>query len=210
MSTDSPTKVFVVDDSAAVRDSLRWLIESVGHEVEDFVSGAEVLDRLQKAIPACIVLDVRLRGMGGLDVQEELVRRGLSVPVIMITGHGDVPMAVRAMKLGALDFLEKPFSDQLLIDRVQHAIDVGRQARASGVERAEVESRVASLSPREREVMALLAEGKANKEVASILGLSPRTVEGHRARLMDKLGIASLAELVRLQLRVTSPDKRTA
>jgi two-component system response regulator FixJ len=210
MSTDSPTKVFVVDDSAAVRDSLRWLIESVGHEVEDFASGAEVLDRLQSATPACIVLDVRLRGMGGLDVQEELVRRGLSVPVIVITGHGDVPMAVRAMKLGALDFLEKPFSDQLLIDRVQHAIDVGLEARASGVERAEVESRVASLSPREREVMALLAEGKANKEVASILGLSPRTVEGHRARLMDKLGIASLAQLVRLQLRIASPDKRTA
>ena len=204
----APHRVYVVDDNAEMRKSLRWLIESVDLEVVTCASAAEFLETYREGPPACLVLDVRLRGMSGVELQEELQRRGLAIPVIVITGHADVPMAVRAMKLGAIDFIEKPFSDQVLIDRIQQAIETHARIRTAESEREELRARVEILSPREREVMALLAEGKANKEVASVLGLSTRTVEGHRARLMEKLGIDSLAQLVRIHVEVREAASR--
>jgi two-component system response regulator FixJ len=196
---DSAT-VFVLDDDASMRDSLRWLIQSVGLPVEAYSSAGDFLEKYDRERPGCLVLDVRMRGMSGLELQEELVRRGISVPVIVVTGHADVPMAVRAMKAGALDFLEKPFSDQALLDRIQRAIEIDREARRSRDERADVLARLAVLTRREREIVDLLVEGKANKEIAAELGLSTRTVEGHRAHIMDKVGATSFAELVRMTL----------
>jgi two-component system, LuxR family, response regulator FixJ len=198
--------VYVVDDDAAVRSGLKWLIESVDLEVAECASAQAFLDTYDRSRPGCLVLDVRLRGMSGLDLQAELGRRAITIPTIIITGHGDVPMAVRAMKLGAIDFVEKPFNDQQLLERIQHAIEADQDARRGDRERAEVEALLATLSPREREVLDLLVLGKANKEVADQLGLSTRTVEGHRARLMEKLACTSLAELVRLSLRAAPAD----
>jgi FixJ family two-component response regulator len=146
------------------------------------------------------VLDVRLPGMSGLELQAEMVRRGISLPIIVISGHADVPMAVRALKMGAFDFFEKPISDQVLLDRVQQAIQGDLEARSRCVERAELLARVETLTARERQVMELLIDGKANKEVADALGLSTRTVEGHRAHLMEKLAVRSLADIVRIGL----------
>ena len=196
--------VYVVDDDAAVRDGLKWLIESVELQVAPCPSAQAFLEAYDRSRPGCLVLDVRLRGMSGLDLQAELARRDISIPTIVVTGHGDVPMAVRAMKLGAIDFVEKPFNDQELLERIQKAIEGDLQARRGDRERAEACALLATLSPREREVLDLLVLGKANKEVADQLGLSTRTVEGHRARLMEKLACGSLAELVRLSLRAAS------
>lgn len=193
--------VYVVDDDAAVRDSLAWLIQSVDLKAVACPDAQAFLDAYDRSQPACLVLDVRMRGMSGLDLQAELARREIAVPTIIITGHGDVSMAVRAMKMGAVDFVEKPFNDQELLERIQRAIDSDQAAREGGREREQACALLASLSPREREVMDLLVLGKANKEVADQLGLSTRTVEGHRARLMEKLSCTSLAELVRLSLR---------
>jgi RNA polymerase sigma factor (sigma-70 family) len=193
--------VYVVDDDAAVRDGLKWLIESVELQVAPCPSAQAFLDAYDPTRPGCLVLDVRLRGMSGLDLQAELARLDISIPTIVVTGHGDVPMAVRAMKLGAIDFVEKPFNDQELLERIQRAIEADQEARQGDRERAEACALLATLSPREREVLDLLVLGKANKEVADQLGLSTRTVEGHRARLMEKLACGSLAELVRLSLR---------
>lgn len=192
--------VFVVDDEASMRDSLRFLLESVGLRVETYPEAGEFLDSWSPERAGCIVTDVRMRGMSGLELQEELVRRAIDVPVIVITGHGDVPMAVRAMKSGAIDFLQKPFSDQALLDRVQQAIEIAQDKRRSRAERVEIEGRLSLLTPREREIADLLVDGKANKEIAGELGLSTRTVEGHRAHIMDKLGADSFADLVRLVL----------
>lgn len=197
--------VYVVDDDAAVRDGLKWLIESVELQVAPCPSAQAFLEAYDRSRPGCLVLDVRLRGMSGLDLQAELARRDISIPTIVVTGHGDVPMAVRAMKLGAIDFVEKPFNDQELLERIQKAIEGDLEARRGDRERAEACALLATLSPREREVLDLLVLGKANKEVADQLGLSTRTVEGHRARLMEKLACGSLAELVRLSLRAESP-----
>jgi RNA polymerase sigma factor (sigma-70 family) len=196
----SDTTVFIVDDDPASRDPLRFLLESVELKVITFASAGEFLDAFDPQTPGCLILDVRLRGMSGLDLQAELNRRGLAVATIFLTGHADVPMAVRAMKNGAFDFLEKPFNDQELLDRVQQAIERDRNARVREAERAEQQHRLEALTPREREVMDLLVEGRANKEAADALGLSVRTIEGHRARLMEKLGANSLADLVRIRL----------
>jgi RNA polymerase sigma factor (sigma-70 family) len=197
--------VYVVDDDAAVRDGLKWLIESVDLQVAPCPSAQAFLDAYDRSRPGCLVLDVRLRGMSGLDLQAELARRDISIPTIVVTGHGDVPMAVRAMKLGAIDFVEKPFNDQELLERIQKAIEADLEARRGDRERAAACALLATLSPREREVLDLLVLGKANKEVADQLGLSTRTVEGHRARLMEKLSCGSLAELVRLSMRAEPP-----
>jgi len=197
--------VYVVDDDAAVRDSLGFLIESVALGVVRCASAQAFLDAYDRTQPGCLVLDVRMRGMSGLDLQAELARREITIPTIIVTGHGDVSMAVRAMKMGAVDFVEKPFNDQELLERIQRAIDADQAARQGGREREQVCALLATLSPREREVMDLLVLGKANKEVADRLGLSTRTVEGHRARLMEKLACGSLAELVRLSLRAAPP-----
>jgi FixJ family two-component response regulator len=205
---DSAT-VFILDDDASMRDSLRWLIQSVGLPVEAYASATDFLAKYDPERSGCLVLDVRMRGMSGLELQEELARRGITIPVIIVTGHADVPMAVRAMKSGALDFLEKPFSDQALLDRIQRAIEIDRNARRSRDERADVLSRLSVLTRREREIVDLLVDGKANKEIAAELGLSTRTVEGHRAHIMDKVGATSFAELVRMTLiaRTEAPEQ---
>lgn len=188
--------VFVVDDDLAVRQSLALLIRSMGLTVEAFESAQALLAVCEPARAGCVVLDIRMPGMSGLELQEELYRRAIELPVIFITGHGDVAMAVRAMKLGAVDFIEKPFNDQHLLDRINQALEVDRAARAARAERATLVSRITLLSPREREVMDRIVAGQANKVIAIELGLSERTVEIHRAKVMTKTGARSLAELV--------------
>jgi two-component system response regulator FixJ len=192
--------VFVVDDDRAMRDSLRWLLESVGLTVRTYSTAADFLREYEPAQPGCLVLDVRMPGMSGLDLQAELVRRGAGLPTIVVTGHAEVPMAVRAVKAGAVDFIEKPFSDQLLLDRVRQALEIDRLEREVRHRREEARRRLESLSAREREVLGLVAAGKANKEIAASLGLSPKTVEVHRAHVMSKMAVDSLAELIRVAL----------
>ena len=192
--------VFVVDDDPAMRDSLRWLIESTGVQVETFPDAQTFLARIRPELPGCLVLDVRMPGMSGLDLQAELHRRGIGLPTIVLTGHAEVPMAVRAVKAGAIDFIEKPFSDQLLLDRVGQGIEMDREARESRARRADVLRRLSLLTQREREVLDLVVGGRANKEIAATLGLSTKTVEVHRSHVMDKMRASSVAELVRLVL----------
>jgi two-component system, LuxR family, response regulator FixJ len=192
--------VFVVDDDRAMRDSLRWLLESIGLSVRTYATAADFLSDHDPAQPGCLVLDVRMPGMSGLDLQTELAKRGSELPTIVVTGHAEVAMAVRAVKAGALDFIEKPFSDQLLLDRVRQALEIDRQSREVRVRREDARRRLASLSAREREVLTLVAAGKANKEVAAALGLSPKTVEVHRAHVMSKMAVDSLAELIQVAI----------
>ena len=192
--------VFVVDDDAAMRESLRFLVESVGLDVETFERAEDFLERYDPELPGCLILDVRIPEVSGLELQERLAEYGSGLPIIMVTGYGDVPMAVRAMRNGAVDFIEKPFSDQHLIDRVQEAIARDRLRRTERKGRESVARRVSTLSAREREVLDLVVTGKANKVIANELGLSPKTIEVHRARLMKKLNVSSVAELVQLSL----------
>ena len=192
--------VFVVDDDAAMRDSLRWLLQSIGLAVESYASAEEFLGRYAEDQPGCLVLDVRMPGMSGLTLQETLVARGVTLPVIVITGYGEVPTAVRALKAGALDFIEKPFNDDVLLERVRQALDKDRTARAARSKQTEARARFAQLTAREREVMELVTAGKANKVIAAELGLSPKTVEVHRANVMRKMEADSVAELVRLAM----------
>lgn len=190
--------VHVVDDEAAIRESLAMLLRSVGLASRSYAGAQEFLDAWQPQGAECVVCDVRMPGMSGLELQEALSARSASLPVVLITGHGDVAMAVRAMKAGASDFIEKPFNDQVLLDAVNRALARARDGQ--GVGRAEIEARLATLTPREREVLLLVAEGRPNKVVATRLGLSTRTVEVHRARVMEKLQARSLAELVRMAI----------
>ena len=192
--------VFVVDDDEAVRSSLRLLLKSVGLVPSALGSAREFLDVYDPAQPGCLVLDVRMPGMSGLELQEQLNLRGAVIPVIFITGHGDVPMAVEAMQAGAFHFLQKPFRDQDLIDRIQRALEKDRADRAVLDERSLIRERLQSLTPREREVLRLVASGKPNKIMAAELDVSQRTVEIHRARVMEKMGASSLAALVRMVL----------
>jgi two-component system, LuxR family, response regulator FixJ len=195
--------VFVVDDDPATRDSLRWLLQSVGLPVQTLATAEEFLSAYEAGQPGCLVLDVRMPGMSGLNLQETLVARDITLPVIIITGYAEVPTAVRALKTGAIDFIEKPFNDDVLLDRVRQAIEVDRQARAARDQRTLAEKRFAQLTPREREVMQLVVAGKANKVIAGELGLSPKTVEVHRASVMSKMDADSVAELVRLAMLVS-------
>jgi len=199
---ESPPIVFVVDDDDAVRDSLRLLLKSAGITCDVSASAHDFLSRYDASQPGCLVLDVRMPGMSGLDMQQQLNLRGATIPVIFITGHGDIPMAVEAMQHGAFDFLQKPFRDQELLDRVQRALmrDTENRARLRHTDR--IRERLASLSPREREVLDLVTQGKANKMVAGDLGVSQRTVEIHRAHVMQKMEASSLAELVRMMMAV--------
>jgi len=189
--------VYVVDDDPAMRDSLRWLLESVDFQVHVFESATAFLEQYEGHRPACLVLDVRMPGMSGLDLQDELVRRDVTIPMIMISAHGDVPVAVRALKTGAIDFIEKPFSDQLLLDRVRQALEKDQKASQTDEAKEAIRARTETLTPREKEVMELVVAGNPNKAVASKLGLSQKTVEIHRARVMSKMSAGSLAELVR-------------
>ena len=192
------TTVFIVDDDDAVRGSLRLLLKSAGLPSVVLSSAQEFLGLWHPEQPGCLILDVRMPSMSGIELQTELNRRGAIIPVIFISGHGDIPMAVEAIQHGAFDFLSKPFRDQDLIDRVQRAINLDAKNRKALTERETLRSRYESLTPREQEVLLLVTQGKANKVMAGDLGVSQRTVEIHRARVMKKMGAASLAQLVRM------------
>jgi RNA polymerase sigma factor (sigma-70 family) len=191
----TPT-VFVVDDDAAVRESLKTLMQSVKLNVQTFSCGQDFLDDYSPQQPGCVVLDVRMPGMSGLELQEQLQRRNIHIPAIIITGHGDVPVAVSAMKSGAMDFLQKPFSQQMLLERVQEALARDAEQREESVRQEDIRSRIDSLTPQEQRVMDLVVAGKSNKQVALQLGISKKTVETHRAHVMKKMKVDSLAELV--------------
>lgn len=192
--------VFIVDDDEAVRDSLSFLMQSVGLKTESFDSADSFLQANPVERAGCLLLDIRMPGMSGLELQGLLGERGIRLPVIFISGHADVPMAVRALKAGAFDFVEKPFNDQLLLDCVQRAIESDRQQRQNEAQLEEWSERMATLTPREREVMELVVEGAANKMISATLGVSLKTVEAHRARVMEKLKADSLSHLVRMSV----------
>ena len=190
--------VFVVDDDVAVREALASLIESVSLRVECFASPKEFLGRRTNEGPSCLVLDVRMPGASGLDLQRELLRAERQIPIIFITGHGDIPMAVRAMKAGAIEFLPKPFRDEDLLDAIRQALDRDKFARARHAELSAIRGRYGRLTPRQRQITARIAEGKLNKQIAAALALSENTVKVHRRRVMEKMGASSLAELVQM------------
>lgn len=194
--------VHVVDDDDAVRSSLRLLLKSVGLPTVAHASAQEFLAAWDGDQPGCLVLDVRMPGMSGIELQAELNQRGAIIPVIFISGHGDIPMAVEAIQHGAFDFLRKPFRDQDLIDRVQRALASDAEHRQLLQQRETLKQRFESLTPREQEVLELVTQGKANKVMAGDLGVSQRTVEIHRARVMEKMGAQSLAQLVRMVLEL--------
>ncbi|AWK89122.1 response regulator transcription factor [Azospirillum thermophilum] len=198
--TATAPAVYVVDDDPAMLHSLAWLLGSVGQEVTAFASAEEFLRAADLGRPGCVVTDVRMPGMSGLELQEALTRAGSVLSVIVITGHGDVPMAVRALRSGAVDFIEKPLNDQLLLDRVHEALQKSARVWAVGARKAELRDRLARLTPRERQVASLVAAGKPSKVVALEVNLSPKTVEAYRHNIMEKLEIASVADLTRLLL----------
>jgi len=193
------TLVYVVDDDESMRDSLSILVESAGFEVESFDLARAALDRCGAKLPACIVTDIRMPGMDGLEFQEQLIKRGIDVPMIIMTGHGDVRLAVRAMKAGALDFIEKPFSDGEILASIGAAVEKTRKSRPREVDPILAE-RLESLTARERDVLELIVAGDPNKVIAYRLDISPRTVEVHRARVMEKMQAKSLPDLVRMAL----------
>lgn len=208
-SPDTPL-VYLVDDDEAVRDSLGLLLESVGLEHEVFASALAFLDAYDPNRHCCLVADIRMPGMSGLDLQQRLNELRAGVPIVFITGHGDVPMAVNAMKAGATDFIQKPFRDQDLLDRIHKALALDREQRVWRAEEKMIRERLAKLTPRETEVMYRVVKGHANKVIAMDLGVSQRTVELHRARVMRKLGMRSLAELVSAIGKLTAEDAATS
>lgn len=189
--------VYIVDDDEAVRDSTGMLMQSVGLAVETYPRADAFLSAYRDDVIACLVLDVRMPGMSGTELQSVLKERGIDVPIIFITGHGDVPMAVNALQAGAVDFLQKPFRQQELLDRVNAVLDEEAALRASLADRASIQHELESLTPREQDVMRYLMDGEANKVIAIELGISERTVEIHRARVFEKLGVRNVARLVR-------------
>ncbi|HZR81832.1 MAG TPA: response regulator [Candidatus Binatia bacterium] len=196
----SPATVFVVDDHLGMRRSLRALLESAGLAVETYGSGEEFLQAYAPERSGCLLLDIRLQRSNGLDLQDELVRRKATLPIIVLTGHGTVPASVRALKAGAMDFLQKPVPPKLLLERVTTALERDREMRATSAERSAVERRLERLTRREREVMEHLLSGRTSKEIAATLSASPRTVEGHRRMIFSKMGVSSAAQLVRVVL----------
>ncbi len=206
MSEATPI-VFVVDDDPSVRHAIKRLLGSVGLQVELFGSAQEFLRSKRPDAPSCLVLDVRLPGISGLDFQRELAEANIHIPIIFITGHGDIPMSVRAMKAGAVEFLTKPFRDQDLLDAVQLAIERDRARRQREAEMATLRERFESLTPREREVLPLVVSGLRNKQIAAEIGTSETTAKVHRSQLMRKMGAESLADLVRMAEKIGIPSK---
>ena len=197
MKSDTPT-VFIVDDDSSVRDSLAMLVRSIALETETFGSAVEFLHTYDPVRCGCLLLDLRMPGMSGLDLQSRLVDMGSSLPIVFLTAHGDVSTAVQAMKVGAVDFIQKPYRDQELLDKIQHAVDKHGRLLREATEHQKVQARLETLTAREREIMHMVVEGKANKVIAGELQIGQRTVEIHRARVMEKTQSTSLADLVRM------------
>jgi FixJ family two-component response regulator len=194
--------VFIVDDDASMRESLKNLIRSVGLRVEAFISAQEFLRSKRPDVPGCLVLDVRLKGLSGLDLQKRIAEADMEIPIIFISGHGDIPMTVQAMKAGAVEFLTKPLRDQDLLDAIQHALEHDRKAREQREEIQKLRRRFELLTQREREVMGLVVTGLLNKQIAAELGTSETTVKIHRHQVMEKMAANSVAELVRMSDRI--------
>jgi two-component system response regulator FixJ len=195
--------IYVVDDDDGMRRALDTLLSTVGYKTAVYSRPSEFLANFKSDVPGCLVLDIRMPDMSGLELQQHLNRAGSMLPVIFITGHGDVPMAVQAMKEGAFEFIQKPFRDQDLLDRINHALKQDAENRSTVARRAEVQHRLESLTPRERQVMDMVVDGAANKVIAIDFNLSERTVEIHRAKVMEKMGARSVAHLVKLHLTLT-------
>ena len=199
MTQREPT-VFIVDDDEEVRNGLQLLLESVGLSTACFASAIEYLEAFDASLPGCLVVDIRMPGMSGLDMQEKLAHEPIYPPVIIITGHGDVPMAVRAVKSGAVDFIEKPFRDQILLDSVHRAIEMDAKQRGEASRQSDICERLDLLTPREREVLDLVILGKRNKNISDELGITLSTVEAHRSKVMEKMEADSLSHLMRMML----------
>jgi two-component system, LuxR family, response regulator FixJ len=197
---DTEPTVFVVDDDQGVREAVALLMESVGLAVESYAGAQDYLESFDSGRPGCLVLDVRMRGMSGLDLQQRLAEEPLHPPIVMVTGHGDVPMAVRAVQAGAVDFIEKPFNDQRLLDAVHRALQRDAEVRGQAMRMADIKERLQRLTPREREILDLIVAGQRNKVIAADLGISQSTVEAHRAKVMEKLEARSLSDLMRIVL----------
>ena len=200
--------IHVVDDDDAMRDSLAWLLDGERYRVLTYATGEDFLARFEHAAPACVILDIRMPGMGGIEVHEQLVLQGTTTPVVFVTGHGDVPMAVEAIKRGAFDFIEKPFNEQQLTAVIERALERDTKIAGESAARSEVAARLAKLSPREREVLDLVVAGKMNKTIADVMNISIKTVEAHRSKVMEKMRARSLAELVQAVLRADEAAPR--
>jgi FixJ family two-component response regulator len=198
--------VYIVDDDGGMRTSLAWLLESVGVKSVGFANASEFLNAFDPSVPACLVLDVRMPEQSGFDVQAELNRRGATLPIIFVSGHGDIPMSVRALQNGAIDFVEKPYNSQQMLDRVQRALKLAAQRHVAGEKQRELRKRIESLTAREMEVLRGVIDGKGSKRIASDLSISVKTVDVHRASIKDKLGAASIAMLVREVMAVWEED----
>jgi len=209
MTKPVPT-VFVVDDDESVRRAIKVLVESVGLHVDLFESAAEFLQAKRRDIPSCLILDVRLRGVSGLDFQQELAKSNIHIPIIFVTAHGDIPMTVQAMKAGAVEFLTKPFRDQDLLDAIQKGLERDRARSEREAEIAVLRERFELLTSREREVVVMVVSGMLNKQIAAELGSAENTVKVHRSRAMEKMQAQSLADLVKMIERLRPPDARSA
>jgi RNA polymerase sigma factor (sigma-70 family) len=202
--------VFVVDDDASVRSSLKFLLSTVGLQAQTFDSADSFLDKNRPEVPSCLVLDVRLPGLSGLDFQRELAARNICIPIVFLTGHGDIPMSVRAMKAGAVEFLTKPFRDQDLLDAVRVALDRDRARREQETEMADLRRRFDSLTSREQEVVSMVVAGMLNKQIAAELGTAESTVKVQRSRAMEKMQAESLADLIKMIQKVQPPSQKAS
>jgi FixJ family two-component response regulator len=202
--------VFVVDDDPSVRSSLKFLLSSMGLQVESFESAETFLQRKPPDAPSCLVLDVRLRGLSGLDFQHELAARNIRIPIVFVTGHGDIPMSVRAMKAGAIEFLTKPYRDQDLLDAVRIALERDRARREKEKDLTDLQRRFESLTPREQEVISRVGSGMLNKQIAGELGTAENTVKVHRSRAMEKMNAQSFADLVRMIEKLKGPAEKAS